>query len=148
VKRSRRSKKARRNHRYRARFDVWSGDTHGTLCVRQRAKCSAQNAFCGCAAHVGVGAHLFERSACFSFAKAQSAKSAKGLRVCLGTSGIDDAPVRSSVGMAKHETSRRAAFDDELPAMLCTMMRGAEDDDCIGIVIAALGAKVKMVQIK
>jgi hypothetical protein len=43
--------------------------------------------------------------------------------------------------MAECQTSRYAAFDDELAAMLRSMMRTAEKDHAIGVVVAAFGAE-------
>jgi hypothetical protein len=116
--------------------------------VRQYAECCAQDAFRARVTHVGLAAHVFERPACFSLAKAKCAQRAKRLRVCFGDAGIYDRAIRSAVRMTDHETGRHAAFEDELPAVLGTVMRGAEDHEGVRVVIAALGAKLHVVQIK
>jgi hypothetical protein len=115
--------------------------------VRQHAECCAQNAFGVRVVHLGVGAHLLERSACFSLAKAESAQRAKRLRMSFSNARIHDGPVPSAVGMTKHETSRHAALDEELPAVHGTVVRSTEHDECVSVVIAALGAKPKVVEV-
>jgi hypothetical protein len=49
--------------------------------------------------------------------------------------------------VAKHETGRHAPFKDELSAVLGTVMRGAEDDECVGVVSAAFGTKSHVVEV-
>jgi hypothetical protein len=65
--------------------------------VRQHAECCAQNAFCVLVTPVGVRAHLLERSACFSLAKAEGTQRAKRLRMGLGNAGIHGGPISSAV---------------------------------------------------
>ncbi len=83
-----------------------------------------------------------------SFAKAERAKRAKSLAVGLDYLGLHARPVTTAVGMAKVETCGDAPFDDELPAMHRAMVRRAQDDQAIWIVVAALGAKLDVVDVE
>jgi hypothetical protein len=55
--------------------------------------------------------------------------------------GARNGSVRRPVGMAKREARRDAALDDDLAAVLRSMMRTAEKNHAIGIVVAAFGSK-------
>jgi hypothetical protein len=50
--------------------------------------------------------------------------------------------------MAECQTSRYAALDDELAAVLRSVMRAAEKDHAIGVVVAAFGAKHDVVDVE
>src|SRR5262249_48784389 len=52
------------------------------------------------------------------------------------------------VGMAKFETGRDAPFDEELPTMDGAMVRRAQDDQSIWIVVGAFGTKPYVVNVE
>jgi hypothetical protein len=115
--------------------------------VRQHAECCAQNAFCVLVTPLGVRAHLLERSACFYLAKTEGAQRAKCFRMGLGNARIHHGSISSAVRVANYDTSRHAAFKDELSAVLGPVMRGAEDDEFVGVVSAALGTELQVVDV-
>jgi hypothetical protein len=50
--------------------------------------------------------------------------------------------------MSKYETGGDSAFDDELPSVLSSVVRGAQGDERIGIMVATFGAKDDVMQIE
>jgi hypothetical protein len=115
--------------------------------VGQHAERCAQNAFGVLVTPVGVRAHLLERSACFSLSKTEGAERAKRLSMGLGQGRIHDGSVSTAIRVANDETGRYAAFKDELSAVLGTVMRGTEDDELVGVVSAAFGTELHVVDV-
>jgi hypothetical protein len=60
---------------------------------------------------------------------------------------INVAAVTNTVCVAKHELRRCRPLDDELPAVLCPMMRSTQHDEPIGIVRAALRARIDVMDV-
>jgi hypothetical protein len=54
----------------------------------------------------------------------------------------------ASVGVAKLEAGRDASFDDELPAVDGAVVRRAQNNETLGIVISSLGAKPDVVNVE
>src|SRR5882672_3463850 len=50
--------------------------------------------------------------------------------------------------MSKDETGGDPALDDELPSMLSSVVRGAQGDEHVGIMVAAFGARDDVVEIQ
>jgi hypothetical protein len=97
----------------------------------------------GCA-----GAQAIENDAGFAFTKAEAAKAAEGILVEGGIAGADGNAIRSAVGVAKLEAGASGTFDDELASMLRSVVRGAQEDHAIGIVVAPFGAKDDVVDVE
>jgi hypothetical protein len=107
-----------------------------------------QNSRDACVAHVSASANAFESPSGLALAKAERAERAERLFVHLYRARIGNHSVARTVGMANDETRRHATFDDQLSPMLGSMVRGAQENEPVRIVIAALGAKLDMVQIQ
>src|SRR5258707_13698378 len=70
------------------------------------------------------------------------------MRVGVGSDGVGDAAVRRTIGVAEDQSAGDSALDDQLTSVLCAVMGGAQRDQCVGIVVAALGAKDDVVKIE
>ena len=81
-------------------------------------------------------------------AKSEAAEGTEDLRANVGSDGVDDVSVRGAIGVAKDDTGGDSTFDDKLPSVLGTMMRGAQRDERVRIVLTAFGARNDMVKIR
>ena len=75
--------------------------------------------------HVGFAANALERASCFAFAKTERAQRAECLFMDRRRAGTHHGTIATAIGVPKHEPRRDTTFDDELPAVLGPVMRGA-----------------------
>jgi len=83
---------------------------------------------------------VLERGARLALAKSEGAEGAEDLCIDIGRDWVDDSSVRRAIGVAKDEAGGDSALDDELPPVLGSVVGGAQGDERVRIVIAALGA--------
>jgi hypothetical protein len=89
-----------------------------------------------------------ERRARLALAEAERTQRPEGFLEGCCAVRVDDRTVKSTVRMAKNEPRRNATFDDELATVLRAMMRAAEDNEAAGIVTAALGSEIEVVNVE
>jgi len=89
---------------------------------------------------------LLERSMHVSFAKTEAAQRPEGLGSCFEHLGPYDATVGAAVGVADAE-GRCRAVDEQLAAMGGAVVGAAEGDEVLGVVGAAFGAELEMVDV-
>ena len=120
----------------------------GELGPARQRKQPAANEGLEIRAFAHVGADSFECSAYFAFAKSHARERPKGSRSDVRRRRRDCSPVDGAVGVAKAEASGRRALDEHLPAMDRPVVGPAGRDEIIGLMAAAVGARVDMVDIQ
>ncbi len=98
--------------------------------------------------HVGPSSHALERGARFSLAKSEATQGTESVRIRVRSAVVGDAAVRRTIGVAEDQSAGDSALDDELTSVLGAVVAGAQRDECVGIVVAALGAKDDVVEIE
>src|SRR5450432_3526227 len=116
------------------------GRCRGAGAGRRKYRERSSNGDCGSRIpQVGVS-NAIERGARVAFAEPQTAQRSKGLRVSIRGSWVRHASVGRAVGVLKAEPGRDPPLDDQLPAVLCPMMRGAKNDQAVLTVVPTFRA--------
>jgi len=83
-----------------------------------------------------------------ALAKTEGTEGTEGVREDSGSDGIDGVSVRRAVGVAKVQPRGDSTLDDELPSVLRAVVRSAQRDEHVWIVIAAFRARNDVVEIE
>src|SRR5262249_33970773 len=96
---------------------------------------------------IATPSNPIERAPSLRFAKTERAERAKRIGVSRYATGSDDRAVPRAVRVPKHEPRRHTPVDDELPAVRGSVVSAAQDDERIGVVVAAIGSEDDVVKI-
>jgi hypothetical protein len=119
-----------------------------SVAAPQDAECQTENLFDFRICAARVGSHVGQRTLRFAFAEPERAQRAERFLERRRRVGVHHAAIGFAVRVPKGEARRYPSIDEKLPAVLRSMVRTAQDDDVVGIVVATLRAKVDMVKIQ
>ena len=108
---------------------------------REQAKGGAHELFGPISIEGNLASRAFERSPDFALPKAELTQGDKSLSVSFGPARGHLPAVGRAIRVTKHECSSAAALRNQTAAMQSSMVRGAQDNEPVGIVAPAFRAR-------
>ena len=108
---------------------------------REQAKGGAHELFGRRVVEAGLGSRALERSPNFAFPKAESTQGDESLSVSVCHARGRRIAVRRAIRVPKHECSSAASLRNQTTAVQGSMVRGAQDNESVGIVAPAFRAR-------